>query len=46
MGKTKKYEITLKDGSKIILWFIGDRLEKLMDEYGIPYKELEDDTKW
>lgn len=46
MNKTNKYEITLKDGSTMVLWFIGDKLERLMDEYNIPYKKLDDNFNW
>ena len=34
----KLYEITLPDGKKIKLWFIGKQLELLLKAYNIPYK--------
>ena len=37
-GKKETYEITLKDGKKIRLWFIGPTLKKVLDDYNIPYK--------
>ena len=37
-GKKETYEITLKNGKKIKLWFIGDTLKKVLDDYKIPYE--------
>ena len=31
------YEVTLKDGKKVLLWFMGKELEKILKEYDIPY---------
>lgn len=40
MFKPKKhnvYTITLKNGKKIKIWFLTDCLEKVLDDYNIPY---------
>jgi hypothetical protein len=42
MNKKTLYEITLKDGKKIVLWFMGKSLEKILKDYNIPYKIKEE----
>ena len=32
------YYITLPDGKKVTLWFIGPQLKQVLDAYNIPYK--------
>jgi hypothetical protein len=41
MNKTL-YEITLPNGRKIILWFIGRQLGEILKAYNIPYKVIKD----
>lgn len=36
------YEITLPNGRKLILWFIGKQLEEIFKVYNIPYKVIKD----
>lgn len=36
------YEITLPNGKKLILWFIGRQLEEIFKTYNIPYKVIKD----
>ena len=33
------YIITLKNGKKITLWFIGKQLETILKDYNIPYEK-------
>ena len=35
------YIITLKNGKKIHLWFVGPQLEKILKDYNIPYTKGE-----
>lgn len=35
-----KYIIKLPNGEKLLLWFIGDKLEVLMDAYNIEYEKV------
>lgn len=37
-GTKQIYIITLPDGKKIEIWFIGSVLEKVLNAYNIPYK--------
>ena len=40
--KTKHiYTITLKNGKKVTIWFAGDILEQILDDYEIPYTREE-----
>ncbi len=39
------YEITLPNGRKLMLWFIGRQLEEIFKAYNIPYKVIKDKNK-
>lgn len=44
MFKPKKpieYTITLKDGKKVVFWFIGTQIEKILKDYNILYNKVE-----
>lgn len=40
-GNKNMYTITLPDGKKIKLWFIGTQLETILKAYNIPFKKEE-----
>ena len=43
------YTIKLKSGKEINLWFIGNQLEKILNDYNIPYtkkKKLSERNWW
>ena len=33
------YKITLKNGKIIKIWFVGSQLEKILNDYNIPYEK-------
>lgn len=41
----KLYKIYLKNGKTIKFWSIGKELEKILDDYKIPYEIFKDDKK-
>ena len=47
MNNRIEYTVPLKDGTKLRFWFIGSQIEKILNDYNIPYtkKEVEYGSK-
>lgn len=41
--KRREYIVTLKDGSKMRIYFIGNNLEKIFDSYGVQYEKVKEE---
>ena len=41
--KRREYIVTLKDGSKMRIYFIGDHLEKIFNSYGVKYEKVKEE---
>lgn len=41
--KRREYIVTLKDGSKMRIYFIGNNLEKIFDSYDVQYEKVKEE---
>lgn len=41
--KRREYIVTLKDGSKMRIYFIGNNLEKIFDSYAVQYEKVKEE---